>query len=465
MKEDLKRKYSFETITTHLVTSGFLYPSSEIYGGLSNTWDYGQLGTLVENHLRNVWRQHFVREKMNVYEIDPAIIMNPKVWKATGHVDNFHDPLVDCKHCHERFRADKLIKENKPELDVDGLTSKEMNDLIQSGEIKCPSCDSTSFTPIRQFQMMFKTFIGVTEDSSSEAYLRPETAQGLFVNFKNVQRTARAKLPFGICDIGKAFRNEITPGNFTFRTREFTQMEIEFFYKPSDENDAKYFDYWKQECLSFVEKVGLKPDYLRYRDHEPTELAFYSKGTTDIEYFFPSLGWGELMGIASRTNYDLSRHQNASSQDLTYLDPEDNTRYIPHVIEPSFGCDRLLLALFCDAYDEEEVGGEKRIVLRLDKKLAPYTAAILPLSNKLVDQAKDKLWSLLAKDFDVVFDQTGSIGKRYRREDAIGTPYCITYDFQSEEDDSVTVRERDSMEQVRINISELNSYLKEQLTK
>jgi glycyl-tRNA synthetase len=398
---------------------------------------------------------------MNIFEIDPAIIMNPKVWVATGHVANFHDPLVDCKHCHGRFRADKLIKANRPDLDTDGMSVDEMDKLIQSGTIKCPDCGESVFTPIRQFQMMFKTNVGVTEDASSVAYLRPETAQGLFVNFKNVQRTQRAKLPFGICDIGKAFRNEITPGNFTFRTREFEQMEIEYFFKPGE--DAQWFDYWKKECLEFVNKIGLKADWLRFRDHEANELAFYSKGTTDIEYYFPSLGWGELMGIASRTDYDLTRHQTASTQDLTYLDPETNQRYIPHVVEPSFGCDRLLLALFCDAYDEETVNGETRIVLRLNKHIAPYQVAILPLSNKLNEEAKKAVWGIVADDFDAIFDTTGSIGKRYRREDEIGTPYCVTYDFDSAADQSVTVRDRDTMVQERIKIADLKAYLMKKL--
>ncbi len=457
----MERKFSFEKITNHLVTSGFYYPSSGIYGGLSNTWDYGPLGTLAKSHLQTIWRNHFVRPNPNMFEIDPAIIMNPKVWEATGHVANFHDPLVDCKDCHSRYRADKLIKENHPELDTDGMSIADMQAELDKGGIKCPNCGSTSFTPIRQFQMMFKTYIGVTEDASAEAYLRPETAQGLFVNFKNVQRTQRAKLPFGICDVGKAFRNEITPGNFTFRTREFTQMEIEFFFKP--EEDQKWFAFWKDECLKFVEKIGLKQDYLRFRDHEPNELAFYSKGTTDIEYFFPSLGWGELMGIASRTDYDLKRHQEYSKQDLTYLDPETNERYIPHVVEPSFGCDRLLLALFCDAYDEETLpNGETRIVLRVEKNIAPYQVAVLPLSNKLNGEAK-KVYDSLSEKFDAVFDTTQSIGKRYRREDAIGTPYCVCFDFQSLEDHMVTVRDRDSMLQERVPIDSLKNYLSSKL--
>lgn len=452
-----KKKFEFEKITTHLVTSGFVYPSSEIYGGISNTWDYGPLGTNMKNHLKEVWRKHFVLSNMNIFQIDPSIIMNPKVWESTGHVANFHDPLVDCKYCHSRFRADDLIKQQKPEIDVDSLSKEELNEIMQSGEITCPNCKKNTFTPIRQFQMMFKTSMGVTEDKASTVYLRPETAQGLFVNFKNVQRTQRAKLPFGICDIGKAFRNEITPGNFTFRTREFEQMEIEFFFKPGE--DLKWFEYWKNECLEFVNKIGLNKDNLRFRDHSEKELAFYSKATCDIEYLYPTLGWGELMGIASRTNYDLDRHSKSSGEDLTYLDSSDNSRYLPHVIEPSFGLDRLLLALLCDAYDVEKLEKDERIVMHLDKKLAPYSVAILPLSNKLNQSAKDKLWKLISDEYDAVFDTTGSIGKRYRREDAIGTPYCVTFDFNSLEDESVTVRDRDTMLQERVKISDLMVYL------
>ena len=452
------KKFTFEQITNHLITSGFIYPGSEIYGGLANSWDYGPLGCAMKNNLKELWRQHFVKENKYIYEIDPGIIMNPKVWEATGHVANFHDPLVDCKYCHSRFRADKIIKDAHPEYDTDGMTNEEMNKILENGEVACPECGKTSFTPIRQFQMMFKTFMGVTEEKASTVYLRPETAQGIFVNFKNVQRTTRSKLPFGICDIGKVFRNEITPGNFTFRTREFEQMEIEFFLKPGE--DMKWFEYWKGECLSFVEKLGLRDDHLRFRDHEPAELAFYSQATTDIEYLFP-FGWGELMGIASRTNYDLSRHMECSTEDLTYLDPETNTRYIPHVVEPSFGCDRLLLALLCDAYDEEQLEKDTRIVMHFTKGLSPYDVAIQPLSNKLKDEAEEKLFKLLAKKYNVTIDTTGSIGKRYRRQDAIGTPYCVTYDFDSREDNMVTIRDRDTMEQERIKISDLVSYLDE----
>ena len=452
-------KFSFAKITSHLQSQGFMIPGSEIYGGLANSWDYGVLGTAVKNHLKTVWREHYVRENPYNVEIDPAIIMNPKVWQATGHVDNFHDPLIDCKYCHARFRADDLIKSQKPELDVDGMTTEQMNEVIASGEITCPTCGKSTFTPIRQFQMMFKTFIGVTEEKTSTVYLRPETAQGLFVNFKNVMRTTRSKLPIGICDIGKAFRNEITPGNFTYRMREFEQMEIEFFFKPGE--DEKWFEYYKNDCMNFVKSLGIKEENLRYRDHEKEELAFYSKATTDIEYAFP-WGWGELMGIASRTNYDLSSHQEASQQDLTYLDPETNERYLPHVVEPSFGVDRLILVMLTDAYDEEQLDKDTRIVMHLAPRIAPYSLAVLPLSKQLNDEAY-KVYLDLLKKYDATYDLTGSIGKRYRRQDAIGTPLCITFDFDSLEDKMVTVRDRDTMEQTRISISELHEYLEKKL--
>lgn len=452
-------KFSFAKITSHLQSQGFMIPGSEIYGGLANSWDYGVLGTAVKNHLKTVWREHYVRENPYNVEIDPAIIMNPKVWQATGHVDNFHDPLIDCKYCHARFRADDLIKSQKPELDVDGMTTEQMNEVIASGEITCPTCGKSTFTPIRQFQMMFKTFIGVTEEKTSTVYLRPETAQGLFVNFKNVMRTTRSKLPIGICDIGKAFRNEITPGNFTYRMREFEQMEIEFFFKPGE--DEKWFEYYKNDCMNFVKSLGIKEENLRYRDHEKEELSFYSKATTDIEYAFP-WGWGELMGIASRTNYDLSRHQEASQQDLTYLDPETNERYLPHVVEPSFGVDRLILVMLTDAYDEEQLDKDTRIVMHLAPRIAPYSLAVLPLSKQLNDEAY-KVYLDLLKKYDATYDLTGSIGKRYRRQDAIGTPLCITFDFDSLKDKMVTVRDRDTMEQTRISISELHEYLEKKL--
>ena len=462
---------TFEEVQTHLITSGFVYPGSEIYGGLSNSWDYGPLGTLLKNHLKDLWLKHFVRGIEYNVQIDPAIIRNPKVWVATGHVANFHDPLVDCKYCHSRYRADQIIHEQKPDLDVDGRSQDELNKIRQSGEIKCPNCGKNEFTPIRQFQRRFKTFIGVTEDKQSEVYLRPETAQGIFVNFKNVRRTTRRKLPIGICDIGKSFRNEITPGNFTFRTREFEQMECEFFCQPG--TDLEWFAYWKDFCKNWLISLGIKEDSLRLRDHEPAELAFYSRATTDIEYQFPfGNGWGELWGIADRTNYDLGRHQEASGKSLEYYDQEKGEHYIPYVIEPSLGCDRVALAFLCEAYDEEVVGTDKkgnadvRTVLRLHPALAPYKAAILPLSKKLSPKAEE-IYRELRKDFMVDFDDAGSIGKRYRREDEIGTPLCVTVDFQTVGDENtpadncVTVRDRDTMEQVRIPIAELKNYIAE----
>ncbi|HBD05821.1 MAG TPA: glycine--tRNA ligase [Firmicutes bacterium] len=453
------QKFSFDKITTHLISSGFVYPGSELYGGLANSWDFGPLGTLVKNHLKEAFRQHFIRENEYIVEIEPAIIMNPKVWEATGHVANFHDPLVDCKYCHSRYRADDLISSQHPDICCDGKSVEELNTLMVEKNITCPTCGKSSFTPIRQFQMMFKTFMGVTEEKSSVVYLRPETAQGIFVNFKNVMRTSRGKLPIGICDMGKAFRNEITPGNFIFRTREFEQMEIEFFCSPDE--DLKWFEYFKKDCMSFVQSIGLSSENLRYRDHAKEELAFYSKATTDIEYLYP-FGWGELMGIASRTNYDLNRHQESSGNDLTYLDPVTNERYIPHVVEPSFGCERLMLALLCQSYDEEELEKDTRIVMHFDPRIAPYSVAVLPLSKQLSDKAFE-VYKNLSRHYDATFDTTGSIGKRYRREDAIGTPLCITVDFDTLEDNAVTVRDRDTMKQERIKLDELNKYLEEKL--
>lgn len=450
------KKFTFDEITNHLITQGFLYPGSEIYGGLANSWDYGPLGSLIKNNVKDLWIEHFVRQIPYNYLIDPAIIMNPNVWEATGHVSNFSDPLVDCKECHARFRADKLIEDEKSDkYDVNNLSEEEMNKIIESGEIACPKCGKSNFTPIRKFHLMFKTFLGVLEDSKSTVYLRPETAQGIFVNFKNVLRTTRSKLPIGICDIGKAFRNEITPGNFTFRTREFEQMEIEFFIKPGE--DMQWFEYYKGNCKAFVEALGLKDENVRFRDHEKEELAFYSIATTDIEYLFP-FGWGELMGIACRSNYDLTKHQERTKEDLTYFDQETNTKYLPHVIEPSFGLDRLLLALLCDAYDIEELDNDSRIVLHLNPRLAPYTVAVLPLSNKLKDSAME-VTKVLDRRLNFTFDTTGSIGKRYRRQDAIGTPLCITYDFDSINDHCVTIRNRDTMQQERVEISKLNEYI------
>ena len=449
-------KATFQEITNHLITSGFIYQGSEIYGGLSNSWDYGPLGVLIKNHLTDIWIKKFIRSIDYNVLIDPAIIMNPNVWKATGHVDNFNDPLIDCKKCRCRYRADDLIKKQIENIDINDKTNDELNELIVKNKIKCPNCGSSDFTEIKKFQMMFKTFLGVNQDTSSTVYLRPETAQGCFVNFKNVLRTTRRKLPLGICDIGKAFRNEITPGNFIFRTREFSQMEIEFFFKPGE--DKKWFNFYKEYCMKFVSDIGLKKENIRYRDHSKKELAFYSNATTDIEYNFPTLGWGELMGIALRGSYDLECHQKSSGEDLNYLDPDTNTKYIPHVVEPSFGLDRLILALLCDSYNIEELDNDSRIVLSLDYRIAPYQVAVLPLSNKLNEEAKE-VFDLIKENYDTIFDVTGSIGKRYRREDAIGTPFCVTYDFDSSNDKKVTVRNRDTMEQERVEISYLNQYI------
>ncbi len=452
MEDEIK----FETIVTHLQSTGFVFQGSQIYGGLSNTWDYGPLGSELKNNLKELWWKKFVHESPTNVGIDAAILMNPNVWKATGHVSTFNDPLIDCKECHGRYRADQLIESQFPDVDVNGMTQAQMNEFIKTHKVKCPDCGKSNFTDIRQFNMMFKTHIGVTEDSSSEVYLRPETAQGVFVNFKNVQRATRHKLPLGICNVGKSFRNEITPGNFTFRMREFEQMECEFFCKPG--TDLEWFKYWKEYSINFVKSLGINEQKLRFRDHEPAELAFYSKGTTDIEYKFP-FGWGEIWGIADRTDYDLKRHQEYSKADLSYLDPETNEKYIPYCIEPSLGLDRLFLMVVTDSYDEETLkNGEVRKVMHLAPFLAPYKAAILPLSKQLNDEA-EKLFKSLIPYINVVMDVTGSIGKRYRRNDEIGTPYCVTYDFDSLNDGCVTVRDRDSMEQERIKISDLKDYL------
>ncbi len=452
-------KFEFDKITTHLQTSGYIFQGSQIYNGLSNTWDYGPLGSEIKKNIRQMWWKRFVQESPTNVGIDAAILMNPRVWEATGHVTTFNDPMLDCKACKARHRADELIKEQFPDVDVDGMDFAQMDEFIHTHDVKCPVCGKKDFTPIRKFNMMFKTHIGVTDDSSSVVYLRPETAQGVFVNFKNVQRTTRKKIPFGICNTGKAFRNEITPGNFTFRTREFDQMEMEFFCKPG--TDLEWFAYWKDYCLKFVGSLGVKEENLRFRDHEPAELAFYSKATTDVEYKFPTLGWGEILGVADRTDYDLKRHQDYSKQDLSYLDPETNERYIPYVIEPSMGLDRLVLMTLVDAYDEEELeGGDTRIVMHLIPAVAPYKVAVLPLSKKLGEKAMEVL-SLLDKHFSCTYDETASIGKRYRRQDEIGTPFCVTVDFETEQDGCVTIRERDSMQQVRMPISDLINYFTE----
>ena len=451
---------------------GFIYPGSEIYGGLANSWDYGPLGVEFKNNVKKAWMKKFVQESPYNVGLDAAILMNPQTWVTTGHVGNFSDPLVDCRACKSRNRADKLIAdcEQGQNVDVDGMTFDQMDEFIATHpEVVCPVCGKHDFTPIRKFNLMFKTAIGVTEDSSSTCYLRPETAQGIFVNFANIQRTTRRKLPFGVCQVGKAFRNEITPGNFTFRTREFEQMECEFFCKPG--TDLDWFAYWKDYCEKWLLSLGINKENLRLRDHEPAELAFYSRATTDIEYAFPFTDWGELWGIADRTDYDLKRHQEASGKDLTYFDQEKNEHYIPYVIEPSLGCDRVALAFLCEAYDEEvidEAKNDVRVVLHLHPALAPFKAAILPLSKKLSEPAR-KLHDELSKYWMIDFDETGSIGKRYRREDEIGTPYCITVDFATVGDETtpadhaVTVRDRDTMEQVRIPIAELKAYLAEKL--
>ena len=445
---------------------GFVYPGSEIYGGLANTWDYGPLGVELKTNIKNAWRKKFIQENKYNVGLDSAILMNPQTWVASGHIGGFSDPLMDCKDCKTRHRADNLI-EDFDGTNVAGWTNEQMMDYIKEKQIPCPDCGSHNFTDIRQFNLMFKTFQGVTEDSKSELYLRPETAQGIFVNFANIQRTTRKKVPFGVAQVGKSFRNEITPGNFIFRVREFEQMELEFFCKPG--TDLEWFAYWKDYCVNWLKSLGIREENLRLRDHEPAELAFYSRATTDIEYAFPFTDWGELWGIADRTDYDLKRHQEASGKDLTYFDQEANEHYIPYVIEPSLGCDRVALAFLCEAYDEEvidEAKNDVRVVLHLHPALAPYKAAILPLSKKLAEPAR-KIYQDLCGDFMLDYDDTGSIGKRYRREDEIGTPYCITVDFATVGDDktpadnAVTIRERDSMEQVRVPISELKNWLAE----
>lgn len=457
-------EYSMEKIIALAKSRGFVYPGSEIYGGLANTWDYGNLGVELKNNVKAAWWQKFIKESPYNVGVDCAILMNPQTWIASGHLGSFSDPLMDCKECHERFRADKIIEdymqENNVTIDgsVDAWSNDEMKKYIDEHEIACPTCGKHNFTDIRQFNLMFKTFQGVTEDAKNVVYLRPETAQGIFVNFKNVQRTSRKKVPFGIGQIGKSFRNEITPGNFTFRTREFEQMELEFFCKPG--TDLEWFEYWRGFCRDWLIALGIKEEQMRLRDHDKEELSFYSNATTDIEFLFP-FGWGELWGIADRTDYDLGRHQEVSGQDLTYFDDETSERYIPYVVEPSLGADRVTLAFLCAAYDEEPLeGGDTRTVLHFHPALAPVKIGILPLSKKLNEGAL-KISEELSKYYNVEFDDRGNIGKRYRRQDEIGTPFCITYDFDSENDNAVTVRDRDSMEQVRIPIAELKAYFED----
>ena len=443
---------------------GFVYPGSEIYGGLANSWDYGPLGVEFKNNIKRAWWKRFVQEcKYNV-GLDSAIIMNPETWVASGHVGGFSDPLMDCKACKTRHRADKLIEDyaaaNHFDINPAGWTNEQMSKYIADNGITCPACGAKDFTDIRKFNLMFKTYQGVTEDSSSELYLRPETAQGIFVNFKNIARTTRRKLPFGVGQIGKSFRNEITPGNFIFRIREFEQMELEFFCKPG--TDLEWFKFWKDYCAQFLYDLGMTRENLKLRDHDADELCFYSKATTDFEYLFP-FGWGELWGVADRTDYDLTQHANHSGESMEYFDPETNEKYVPYVIEPSLGADRVTLAFLIDAYDEETVGeGDTRVVLHLHPALAPVKAAVLPLSKKLSEKAGE-VQEMLSKYFNVDFDETGSIGKRYRRQDEIGTPFCITYDFESEGDGCVTVRDRDTMEQERIKIEDLKAYIEAKL--
>ena len=453
-------KKSMETIVALAKGRGFVYPGSEIYGGLANSWDYGPLGVELKNNIKKAWWKKFVQESPYNVGLDSAILMNPETWVASGHLGGFSDPLMDCKSCHTRHRADKLIEDYVAENGLSdnpaAMSDEEMMAYITEKGIACPDCGKTDFTDIRKFNLMFKTFQGVTEDTTSTLYLRPETAQGIFVNFKNIARTTRKKVPFGVAQVGKSFRNEITPGNFIFRIREFEQMELEFFCKPG--TDLEWFEYWRGFCRKWLLDLGMTESSLRLRDHDKDELSFYSKATTDFEFLFP-FGWGELWGIADRTDYDLTQHINHSGQPLDYFDPETNEKYVPYVIEPSLGADRVLLAFLCDAYDEEEdEKGETRVVLRLHPALAPFKAAVLPLSKKLSEKATE-IFSDLAADFRVDYDEAGSIGKRYRRQDEIGTPICITYDFDSETDGCVTVRDRDSMEQKRIPINELKDYI------
>ncbi len=441
---------------------GFIFPGSEIYGGLANTWDYGPLGVEFKNNIKKAWWKKFIQESPYNVGMDAAILMNPQTWVASGHLGSFSDPLMDCKACKARFRADKLIEDfyaSKGEsVSCDGWSNEKMENFIKENNIVCPECGKNDFTGIRQFNLMFKTFQGVTEDTKAQIYLRPETAQGIFVNFKNVQRTTRRKIPFGIGQVGKSFRNEITPGNFTFRTREFEQMELEFFCK--DGEDLEWFSYWKNYCINWLKALGMKDECMRVRDHEKEELSFYSKATSDIEYLFP-FGWGELWGIADRTNYDLSQHAKFSGENFEYVDPFTNEHYIPFCIEPSLGADRVALALLCAAYDEEILpDGTERNVMHFHPFLAPYKAAVLPLSKKLADKATE-IYQTLSKDFMIDYDDAGNIGKRYRREDEIGTPYCITVDFETENDNAVTIRDRDTMEQIRIPVDQVSAWLAE----
>lgn len=455
---------SMDTLVALCKNRGYIYAGSEIYGGLANTWDYGPLGVELKNNVKNAWRRKFIQENQYNVGLDAAILMNPTTWVASGHVGGFSDPLIDCKSCKTRHRADKLIEEwaheQGKDMVADGMSDEEMINFMNENNINCPNCGKHDFTDIRKFNLMFKTFQGVTEDKTAEIYLRPETAQGIFVNFKNVMRTTRRKLPMGIAQVGKAFRNEITPGNFTFRTREFEQMELEFFCKPG--TDLEWHSYWKEYCKNWLLSLGMKEENIRLRDHEKEELSHYSNATTDIEFAFP-FGWGELWGIADRTDFDLKKHMEFSKEDMNYLDVETNEKYVPYCIEPSLGADRVALAFLCNAYEEEEIAeGDTRIVLHLHPVLAPYKVAILPLSKKLSDKAND-VYDMLSKKFVCDYDETGSIGKRYRREDEIGTPYCVTIDFDTLENNTVTIRDRDTMEQIRLPIDELNKWFEEKI--
>jgi glycyl-tRNA synthetase len=448
-------KKTMEKIVALCKNRGFVYSGSEIYGGLANTWDYGPLGVEFKNNVKKAWLKKFVQECPYNVGLDSALLMNPQVWVASGHVGGFSDPLMDCKDCKTRHRADNLIEEQS-DVSPNGWTNEQMKEYIDENGIVCPKCGSKNFTDIRKFNLMFKTFQGVTEDAKNEIFLRPETAQGIFVNFANITRTTRKKVPFGVAQVGKSFRNEITPGNFTFRTREFEQMELEFFCKPG--TDMEWFLYWKDFCKNWLLSLNMKEENIKLRDHEQDELSHYSNATTDIEFLFP-FGWGELWGIADRTDYDLNQHIKTSGKSLEYFDPTTNEKYVPYVIEPSLGADRVALAFLCEAYDEEEIGeNDTRVVLHLHPALAPYKACILPLSKKLNENATE-IYSMLAKNFMVEYDDAGTIGKRYRRQDEIGTPFCVTYDFESVEDNCVTVRDRDTMEQVRIPIAELTAYI------
>ncbi len=443
---------------------GFIFSGSEIYGGLANTWDYGPLGVELKNNVKKAWWKKFVQGNPYNTGVDCAILMNPQVWVASGHVGGFSDPLMDCKACKARHRADNLIedymKKHGCEENISGWDNKKMEDYVISHKIACPVCGKSEFTGVRQFNLMFKTFQGITEDSASTVYLRPETAQGIFVNFNNVARSTRMKVPFGIAQIGKSFRNEITPGNFTFRTREFEQMELEFFCKPG--TDLEWFEYWKNYCRDWLLGLGIKQERLKLRDHDPEELAFYSRATTDFEFLFP-FGWGELWGVADRTDYDLNAHIKASGKSLDYTDPVTGEKYVPYVIEPSLGADRVVLAFLCNAYEEEEIDGDTRVVLKLHHALAPYKVAVLPLQKKALGEKSEEIYRMLSKRFSATYDESASIGKRYRRQDEIGTPYCVTIDFDTLDTDTVTVRERDSMAQVRIPIDSLVKYLEDNL--